>query len=88
MGRASSWPAGKDKFIHCLDTIGERNAMISQDFYGIENDLSEGQMSPCLWKNWLVQVECIYTLPMGRPINLSALHLLYNNCELTTVQTF
>ena len=37
-------PYRKSRFIHCWGIIEGRNAMISQDFYRIDSDLSKGQM--------------------------------------------
>lgn len=48
------------------------------DFYSIDSDLSKGQVCPYLCRKRDLQMECTYTLPLGSPIELSAVHLLDN----------
>ena len=60
----------------------ERNDMISQDFYRIDSDYPKEKYS-CSSAEWVLHVECPYTLPVDLSIGLSAVHLLYNICGLT-----
>ena len=59
--------------------------MISQDFHRIDSDFSKGQMVLQLCKKRILQTGCMYTLPVESPVDLSAVHLLYNTCGLTTL---
>ena len=67
----------QEMFIYCWDTIAGTNAMISQDFYRIDSDLSKGQVFLQLCKNGFSRWGGLSLLGES-PVDLSAA------CGLTT----
>ena len=87
-GEAASCPAGKVRLTHCWDTIGEEMPGFHRISTGLTVVSTQRTGVPAALQRWVLQVECVYTLPVDSPVDLPAAHLLYNTCGLTTLQLF